>query len=64
MRLLMVLLERELLEDDKNMQQMKTRRKAYFIINEFCQNCNLAKLSERIFTIEINEITSNIILIN
>ena len=27
-------------------------RKAYFIIHEFCQNCNLAKLSERIFTIE------------
>ena len=34
------------------MQQIKTRRKAYFIIHEFCQNCNLAKLSERIFTIK------------
>ena len=32
---------------------MKTRRKAYFIIHKFCQNCNLAKLSERIFTIEL-----------
>ena len=34
------------------MQQMKTRRKAYFITHEFCQNCNLAKLYARIFTIE------------
>ena len=46
------------------MQQMKTRRKAYFIIHEFCQNCNLAKLSERIFTIESMKLHRTLLYIN